>query len=123
MTKRVHPAETARKLVGVASGVALVGIVTGFQLSANAQESELLQQPIQETPAAVAPTAGSTQAPAAEVAPEAVPAPATQQVVVPEAVAPAAPAAPAEVPAPAAVAPAPAAPTAPVNGTTAGSGG
>lgn len=124
MTKRVHPAETARKLVGVASGVALVGIVTGFQLSANAQESEQAQQSIQGTPAAVAP-AGSNQAPAAEVAPEAVPAPAapaTQQVVVPEAVAPAAPAVPAEVPAPAAVAPAPA-PAAPVNGTTAGSGG
>jgi hypothetical protein len=124
MTKRIHPAESARKLVGVASGVALVGIVTGFQLSANAQESEQAQQVIQGTPSAVAPDAGATQAPVAEVAPEAVPAPAApaaQQVAVPEAVAPAAPAAPVE--APAAVAPAPAAPAAPVNGTTAGSGG
>lgn len=130
MTKRIHPAESARKLVGVASGVALVGIVTGFQLSANAQESEQAQQLIQGTPAAVAPVAGASQAPASEIAPEAVPAPAApsqQQVVVPQGAAPAAeapvsaPAAPVE--APAAVAPAPAAPAAPVNGTTAGSGG
>ena len=136
MTKRVHPAETARKLVGVASGVALVGIVTGFQLSANAQEGEQAQQVIQDTPAAVTPAAGETQPPAAEVAPEAVPAPAApsnQQVSVSQnpapaveapVSAPAAPAAPAE--APAAVAPAPVAPAAPaaaVNGTTAGSGG
>ena len=121
MTKRMHPAQTARKLVGVASGVALVGIVTGFQVSANAQESDQAQQVVQGTPAAVAPAAGETQAPAVEVAPEAVPAPAApaaQQVVVPEVAAPAAP-----VEAPAAVAPAPAAPAAPVNGTTAGSGG
>lgn len=126
MTKRVHPAETARKLVGVASGVALVGIVTGFQLSANAQESETAQQVIQGTPAAVAPATGETQAPATEVAPEAVPAPAApavQQVVVPEGPAPAAPAAPVEAPAAVAPAPAPAATAAPVNGTTAGSGG
>ncbi|MDH6535986.1 hypothetical protein [Aurantimicrobium minutum] len=134
MTKRVHPAESARKLVGVASGVALVGIVTGFQLSANAQESEQAQQHIQGTPAAVAPAAGATQAPASEAAPEAVPAPvgpSVQQVAVPQVAAPAAeapvsvpaPAAPVEAPAPAVVAPAPAAPDAPVNGTTAGSGG
>ncbi|WP_298122648.1 hypothetical protein [uncultured Aurantimicrobium sp.] len=136
MTKRVHPAETARKLVGVASGVALVGIVTGFQLSANAQEGEQAQQVIQGTPAAVAPAAGETQAPAAEVAPEAVPAPAApsnQQVSVSQnpappveapASVPAAPVAPAApVEAPAAVAPAAPAPAAPVNGTTAGSGG
>ena len=130
MTKRIHPAESARKLVGVASGVALVGIVTGFQLSANAQESDQAQQVVQGTPAAVAPADGVSQPPASEAAPEAVPAPAApsnQQVAVSQDSAPAveapvsAPAAPVE--APAAVAPAPAAPAAPVNGTTAGSGG
>lgn len=124
MTKRVHPAESARKLVGVASGVALVGIVTGFQLSANAQESQIVEQASQGNSTAVVPVEGTTQQPTPEAVPEAVPAPAApavQEVVVPEAVAPAAPA-PVEAPAPAVVAPAPA-PAAPVNGTTAGSGG
>lgn len=139
MTKRIHPAQSARKLVGVASGVALVGIVTGFQFSANAQESpQELQSTTPSTPAvALDPATGQPVAP--EAAPEAVPAPAdsgTQnaapapQVATP-AEAPAAapePAAPVAVapaaPAPAApAAPAPAAPAAPVNGTTAGSGG
>ena len=124
MTKRVHPAESARKLVGVASGVALVGIVTGFQLSANAQENQLVEPASQGNSSAVVPVEGTTEQPTPEVVPEAVPAPAApavQQVVVPEALAPAAPA-PVEAPAPAVVAPAPA-PAAPVNGTTAGSGG
>ena len=104
MTKKVHPAESSRKLIGVASGVALVGIVTGFQFSANAQEAEQAQQ---ATPSqsATAPAVANSQAPAEESAPEAVPAPAApapqaevvqQQAAVPAeapvAVAPAAPA-------------------------------
>ena len=137
MTKRIHPAQSARKLVGVASGVALVGIVTGFQFSANAQEStQELQTSPSSTPAvALDPATGEPVAP--EAAPEAVPAPAdsgtqnaaTAPQAAPPAEAPAAPAAPAPAavaPAPAApapAAPAPAAPAAPVNGTTAGSGG
>lgn len=123
MTRRVHPAESTRKLVGIASGVALVGIVTGFQFSANAEESQQLQANSTATPTAVAPVA---EAPTAEVAPEAVPAPATQEVAVPQydPAAPAeAPAPAAEAPAPVAPAPAPVVPTTPVNGTTAGSGG
>lgn len=122
MTKRVHPAESARKLVGVLSGVALVGIVTGFQVSANAQESQQAQLNVSSTPASVSPETISPETPVTEVVPEAVPAPAApqqQQVAVSDVPAPAAPA-PVEAPAPAAVAPAPAAP---VNGTTAGSGG
>ena len=127
MTKRTHPAEAARKFVGVASGVALVGIVTGFQFSANAQEANQAQSVATSTPAAVAPVTPTGETAAVVTAPEAVPAPGTapavQQVAVPDQ---AAPAAPVEVQAPAAVAPAapaPVAPAAPVNGTTAGSGG
>lgn len=131
MTKRIHPAQSARKLVGVASGVALVGIVTGFQLGANAQESQ--QVPVATETSS--PTSSTTEPVAPTAAPEAVPAPA----------APAAPAenstpvqqqapadvVPVEAPAPAPAAPAPAAPVAPapaapaaptVNGTTGGSG-
>lgn len=135
MTKRVHPAQSARQLVGVASGVALVGIVTGFQFSANAEEKaqEVLSSTSSPSPVALDPATGQPTAP--EAAPEAVPAPAdpgtlnadTTTQVAPPAQAPAAPA-PAEAPAPVVVAPAaPApvapAPAAPVNGTTAGSGG
>ena len=127
MTKRIHPAESARKLVGVASGVALVGIVTGFQLSANAQESEQAVGTAPVAPAAVGTPTYAAETPATEVAPEAVPAPASaptvQQASVPEVAAPAAPA-PVQAPAPAPVEPAaPVAPAAPVNGTSAGSGG
>lgn len=128
MTKRVHPAQTARKLVGVASGVALVGIVTGFQLGANAQESQ--QAPV--ATGATVPATATTEPAAPAAAPEAVPAPATpQQNTAPVQQQAPAPVAPAEAPAPAApapaapvdVAPAPAAPAAPVvNGTTGGSG-
>ena len=56
MTKRIHPAESSRKLIGVASGVALVGIVTGFQFSANAQEAEQAKEATPQTVAAT-PTA------------------------------------------------------------------
>lgn len=128
MTKRVHPAESARKLVGVASGVALVGIVTGFQVSANAEEASVSPAATStQAPVAVDPATGQPVAPVTETAPEAVPAPAdVSQPVAP--VQPAAPVAPVEAPAvvaPVEVAPpAPApAPAAPVNGTTAGSGG
>lgn len=122
MTKRVHPAESSRKLVGAAAGIALVGIVTGFQVSAHAQESQVADP---------APVPSSTPSQTTIPAPqEAVPAPAPveqpvqqsapvqqEQVTAPAPVAvPAAPAAPV-VPA------APVAPAAPVNGTTAGSGG
>lgn len=134
MTKRIHPAESSRKLVGVASGVALVGIVTGFQVSANAEEANLTQaNSSTQTPSAIGPSTGQPVAPATEVAPEAVPAPAEgqQAPAVQAADAAAPPQAPAAVApveaapaAPAPVAPAvPAAPAAPVNGTTAGSGG
>lgn len=138
MTKRIHPAQSARKLVGVASGVALVGIVTGFQFSANAEEKsqELLTTTTSPSPASIDPATGEPVAP--EAAPEAIPAPADSgaqnAVSAPQPAAPAeapaavAPAAPEQAPAPAVVAPvapapAPAAPAAPVNGTTAGSGG
>ena len=40
MTKRIHPAQTARSITGAAAGLALVGIVTGFQIAAVAQANE-----------------------------------------------------------------------------------
>ncbi|MHB1172334.1 MAG: hypothetical protein ACYCZY_07525 [Lacisediminihabitans sp.] len=109
MTKKVHPARGARTFTGAASALALVGIVTGFQMAANAQ--------VASVPASVTdPTVTPTVVPVAPVT------------AVPVAAAPAAAPAPAPVakPAPAPVAkpaPAPAAAPAPVNGTTAGSGG
>ena len=132
MTKRIHPAESSRKLIGVASGVALVGIVTGFQFSANAQEADQAKEVTPQTVTS-SPTANQENAVSPEAAPEAVPAAPVQQAA-PAGEAPAGEApAPAPVEAPAVVAPAapaapaapvaPAAPAAPVNGTTAGSGG
>ena len=40
MTKRIHPAQTARTITGATAGLALVGIVTGFQFAAVAQENQ-----------------------------------------------------------------------------------
>ncbi len=137
MTKRIHPAARARTLTGATSLLALVGIVSGFQFAANAQEASVADgvatpsgtaatqaidpatgQPI--TPATTAPVAEAVPAPEADpgaVAPVAEPVgePVTAPVAEPVA-APVAPPAPAPV-----VAPVPA--PAPVNGTTAGSGG
>ncbi len=39
MTKKVHPARGARSFTGAASALTLVGIVTGFQVAANAQSA------------------------------------------------------------------------------------
>lgn len=150
MTKRIHPAARARTLTGATSLLALVGIVSGFQFAANAQEASVADgattpsgtavtqaidpatgQPI--APAeATASAAEAVPAPVSDPSSAAVSAPAVVAAPVPAAVsAPAPAAAPAPVAAPVA-APAPAAPApvvapapapAPVNGTTAGSGG
>ncbi|WP_187270705.1 hypothetical protein [Lacisediminihabitans profunda] len=110
MTRTNHPARRARALTGAASVVALVGIVAGLQMAANAQGAERSDAPRGGSTPTVSPSAsplGSAPTPA-------VPAP--------EAPAPAAPAAPA--PAPKPVAPPVAAPApAPVHGSTGGSGG
>jgi hypothetical protein len=144
MTKRIHPAKGARTVTGVASALALVGIVTSFQLAANAQEGVIASGDAATSgqPAAqvIDPATGQPVVAVSGVAPvaEAVPAPAAAPGAVAPVTAPvAAPAAApveASVPAPveapvtvaapvAAPAPAPAPVAAPVNGTTAGSGG
>lgn len=149
MTKRIHPAQGARTATGVVSALALVGIVTSFQLSANAQEGAIASGDAatggQVASQVIDPATGKPVVAVNGVAPvaEAVPAPvaapgAVAPAAAPGAVAPvAAPAAapveayvPAPVEAPVAVAapvaapaPAPAPVAAPVNGTTAGSGG
>jgi hypothetical protein len=126
MTKRVHPAARARTLTGATSFLALVGIVSGFQFAANAEDATsaggtatpsgtVVKQPVD-------PATGQPIVPATEPVAEAVPAPASDAPAndAPVAAAPAPVAAPAAAPAPApVVAPAPA----PVSGTTAGSGG
>ena len=151
MTKRVSPAAGAKKTISAISGVALVGLVTSFQM-ATAQEltvpeiqstssdkvaatskqvnvnttapgqSTQSSEPVVTEPSAKAPTEQS----AAPVAVPVVEQPAAPAPVVEQPTPVAAPVAPA--PAPAApvapvapVAPAPVAP-APVNGTTGGSG-
>lgn len=106
-----HPARGARIATGIATGLALVGMVGGYQAAEAAQFAITKQAADQTIDATVkpAPAAPAEPAPAA-----AAPAPA-----------PAAPSAPA--PAPAAPAPAPAAPEpappapAPVDGSTGGS--
>ncbi|MBK5238808.1 MAG: hypothetical protein JJE28_06830 [Actinomycetales bacterium] len=150
MTKRIHPAARARTLTGATSLLALVGIVSGFQFAANAQEASVADgattpsgtavtqaidpatgQPI--APAeATAPVAEAVPAPVSDPSSAAVSAPAAAPVAVPvpvpvpvaaPVVAPAPVAAPVAAPAPAAPAPVVAPAPAPVNGTTAGSGG
>ena len=121
MTKRVSPASGAKKTVSAISGVALVGLVTGFQMATaqemspsgsvpsstnNASSSQSsTPAPLENNVVVEAPSTGQSEQPAST--------PTQQQP------APAAPAPVVEQPAPAA--PAPVAP-APVNGTTGGSG-
>jgi hypothetical protein len=140
MTKRIHPAAGARTITGATSLLALVGIVSGFQFAAHAQEASLgsdaTATPGTTAPQAIDPATGQPVLSAEVTAPvaEAVPAPAgagdagATAVVAPTDVpaavpAPAEVAAPVPAPAPApVVAPAPAPAPAPVNGTTGGSG-
>jgi hypothetical protein len=115
MTKKTHPARRARNLTGAVSALALVGMVTSFQLAATANETakDNTTGPVVPAVAASAPpTAPAEQAPA--------PAPAEQVVVVVEQ-APAAPAPADPAPAPAPADPAPAPAPAPPSGTTGGS--
>jgi len=120
MAKSTHPARRARNLTGAVSALALVGMVTSFQLSAVAKENSQADAvtPV-PTSAEVAPAAATVNQPTTAVAPVAS-APAEQVVIVVD-TAPAAPApAPAE-PAPAPPAPDPAPAPAPPSGNTGGS--
>jgi hypothetical protein len=105
MSKKIHPARRARNLTGAVSALALVGMVTSFQLAAAAKETT------NDVPSAV-PAAATSESPATQAQQkpaETAPAPAQQA---PAEQAPAEPA-----PAPVVPAPAPAAP----SGTTGGS--
>lgn len=120
MSKKIHPARRARNLTGAVSALALVGMVTSFQLAAAAKETT------NDAPTAV-PAVEASESPAtqAQQAPaETAPAPAQQapaeQVVVVVEPAPA-PVEPAPAPAPVDPAPAPAPAPAPPSGTTGGS--
>jgi hypothetical protein len=107
MSKKIHPARRARNLTGAVSALALVGMVTSFQLAAAAKETT------NDVPSAV-PAAATSESPATQAQQkpaETAPAPAPAQ----QAPAEQAPAEPA--PAPVVPAPAPAAP----SGTTGGS--
>ncbi len=126
MTTKDRPAAVARALTGAGTAIAMIGMITGFQLSAAAAE----QQAQVDAAAAVATTTTSAvRGQAVRVLdPTLLP-----EIVVAAPVAAAVPsssgtrsgssaAAPAA-PAPPAPAPAPAQPAPPANGTTAGSGG
>ena len=131
MTKRVHPAQMARKVTGVTSAVALVGIVSGFQLSANATEQAAPQVAKDLSAPAASSAPVSSAAPTAAQASGAVsnPAPAAPAKTTTSSTstttssgsvsAPAPAAAPAAAPAPA---PAPATTSKQVTGTTKASG-
>jgi hypothetical protein len=118
MTKKIHPAQGARTFTGAVSALALVGIVTGFQMAANAQ-------PVSVRTAVTGLTVAPTAVPVTPVAatPTATPAPAVTAT--PVAKSAAKPAAAKAVTKPAAAKPVakPARAVAPVSGTTAGSGG
>lgn len=127
MTTNERPAAVARALTGAGTAIAMIGMITGFQLSAAAAE----QQAQVDAAATAAATASSTATRGQAVRvldpsllPEIV-------VAAPTAATPAAPtasasrssSAPAAPAAPAAPPPAPAQLAPPANGTTAGSGG
>ena len=117
MSKTLHPARRARNLTGAVSALALVGMVTSFQLAAAANEADSSAGGV---PAQTATTAAPSQAPAEQAPAEASPAepvPAQEVVVVVDS----APAPAVVDPAPAPAAPAPAPAPAPPSGTTAGS--
>jgi len=128
MTKKIHPAQTARVLTGAAAGFALVGIVTGFQITAVAQENAAASAgnagPQATTPADSAQTGAALPAAPAPAAP----APDTSASAgdstgsAPVATAPDPAPAPAPAPAPdPVIAPVPAPAPPPSNGTTGGS--
>lgn len=126
MTTNDRPAAVARALTGAGTAIAMIGMITGFQLSAAAAE-----QQAQLDAAATAATAtdqATVRGQAVRVldpsllpeivvaAPAAAPVASSGSRTGSGSAAPAAPAAPAPAPAPAQPAP-------PANGTTAGSGG
>lgn len=117
MTKRRRPARHARNVTGAVSALALVGMVTGFQIAAAASEAIPTQAdavptgvvatepgsgPIAADPAATIPAVPAPEAAPAEADPN-TPAPAAAPATVPAApvAAPVAPSAPAPAPAPA----------------------
>lgn len=126
MIKKPHPAESTRKLVGATAGLALVGMVTGFQVSAQAQtqnsleslDSQTVQQPVPGSPVSSTPDA-LVENPSVPVTLEQLPTVVSNA----EQVLPPQPSA--NLPEPALVAPVPEITNsyAPVNGTTSGSGG
>jgi pyruvate dehydrogenase E2 component (dihydrolipoamide acetyltransferase) len=122
MTKS-GPARGAKAFTGVASAIALVGMVAAFEMSAAAQEpastASSQDRPL-STPAPKVPVAAAPAPAAPAAAPEAA-APVDQAPAAPAAVAPA-PVAPAPAPAPVVPAPAPA-PVTPPSGSSGGSGG
>jgi hypothetical protein len=115
MTKKTHPARRARNLTGAVSALALVGMVTSFQLAATANETAK-----DNTTGPVVPAVASSAPPTAPAEQAPAPAPAEQVVVVVEQ-APAAPAPADPAPAPAPADPAPAPAPEPPSGTTGGS--
>jgi len=132
MTTNTHPAAVARSLTGAGTAIALIGMVTGFQISAaHAEQQAAAAAVVDAAPASVPARALAVRVLDASLLPEPVAAPAAPSSTSSgstssrsgggtAAPAPAAPARPAPAPAPAAPAPAPAPPA---DGTTAGSGG
>lgn len=125
MTTNDRPAAVARALTGAGTAIAMIGMITGFQLSAAAAEQQAQLDAAAATATAASSTVARGQAvrvldpsllPEIVVAAPAA-APVTSSRSGSSAAAPAAPAAPPPAPA------APAAPAPPANGTTAGSGG
>lgn len=124
MTTNERPAAVARALTGAGTAIAMIGMITGFQISAAAAE----QQAQVDAAATAAATASSTATRGQAVR---VLDPSLLPEIVVVAATPAAPtasasrssSAPAAPAAPAAPPPAPAQPAPPANGTTAGSGG
>jgi 2-oxoglutarate dehydrogenase E2 component (dihydrolipoamide succinyltransferase) len=123
MTTNQRPAAVARALTGAGTAIAMIGMVTGFQISAAAaeQQAQLDAAAVATTTAAPANVRGqAVRVLDASLLPEIVAAPVAASTTSSgtrsssTAAAPAAPAAPA---------PAPAQPAPPANGTTAGSGG
>jgi hypothetical protein len=124
MTTNERPAAVARALTGAGTAIAMIGMVTGFQISAAVaeQQAQLDAAAVAATTAAPANVRGqavrvldaSLLPEIVVAAPVADPAASSGTRSSSTAAAPAAPAAPA---------PAPAQPAPPANGTTAGSGG
>lgn len=129
MTTKHHPAAATRSLVGATTAIALIGMVTGFQTAAHAEQQAAAAAAVSAAESTVVVTTGTDgRTHAVRVLdPSLLPQPAAATTTVAASGATSSsrttsPAAPAPA-APAPAAPAPAAPAPPADGTTAGSGG